>query len=452
MGGAAQRPRQEGTLSHAHYDVAEPVGRLMTPPGPAEPYDCAQDLLEWLGQQIERYGDIVKASVFGREIYIINHPAYVQHVLRKNWRNYKKGLATKKVAMLLGPGLMVSEGARWIGQRKLIQPAFHRRVIDSMVGIMQAANCDLRDAWLGHAERGEPINVTRSVSSMVLNAVLSSLFSDDYDSAEPHFRILSDEDARNLEFAQTFRPLKAVVAEIIARRRSRGKTPSDLLGLLMETHLPDGASAMSDALLISEIMTLVVAGHETTASTLNWAWHLLSQHPEVEARLQLEADAAREGDAERPMDLTGLNYTRQVIEETLRLYPAGWLLTRRAIQDDRLGEYFIPANSEVYVAPYFVQRNPAFWPNPHRFDPDRHAPARLGDRPELAMLAFSAGPRNCIGEQYARLKMQLHLAIIARRLKLSPVGDPNPAMEAGINLRSRADFWMTAVVRSETRN
>jgi cytochrome P450 len=425
------------------------VNRFATPPGPAKPFDGSQDLLDWLGEQIERYGDIVKASAFGGDIYIVNDPKYVQHVLRKNWSNYRKGLATKKVGMLIGKGLMVSEGDHWIGQRKLVQPAFSMNVIRAMASYMQTSSRDLCDAWERHAERDEPINITHEISRNVLSIVLLTLFGEDYEFAERHFRILSDDTGRNMEFAQTFRGLRAVVAEIVATRRSRGGVSQDLVGLLLETRGADGSPAMNDGQLISEIMTLVVAGHETTATTLNWVWYLLSQHPEVEERLQLEVEPAQESSDDGPMDLTGLDYTRRVIEETMRLYPAGWLLTRRAIEDDQLGDYRIPARSEIYISPYFLQRNPAYWPDPERFDPDRFDPARAGVRPELAMLAFSAGPRNCIGQQYARLKMQLHVATIARRLKLRFLGSTTPAMEAGINLRSREDLWMKAIVKSE---
>jgi cytochrome P450 len=194
--------------------------------------------------------------------------------------------------------------------------------------------------------------------------------------------------------------------------------------------------------MVNEILTLVVAGHETTASTLNWAWYLLSQHPHVEDKLSQEIASVPVGDTPTLDDLPRFPYTRQVLEETLRLYPAGWLMTRRALRDDQLGDYFVPAGTEIYVPPYFIQRHPALWENPDQFDPDRFDPARAQKRHPLALLPFSAGPRNCIGELLARVEMQIHFMTIAKRLRLRYENKTPPEMDAGVNLRSKHDFVM----------
>lgn len=282
---------------------------------------------------------------------------------------------------------------------------------------------------------------------MALTSVLTSLFGSDYDGLEPHFRVLTDESVRDLEFAQAFKALRVVVGELVARRRKQGVQALDMLGMLMGMRDAAGGPAMSDAQLVSEVITIIVAGHETTASTLNWAWRLLSQHPAVEQRLYAEVKGVVKGRVAGLGDLPNAPLTRQVIDEAMRLYPAGWLMTQRALKDDQLGEHFVPAGTEIYISPYFMQRHPAFWDEPDRFDPDRFAPARSQDRPELAMLAFSAGPRNCIGELFARIEMQIHIMTLAKHLRLIHVEGPAPELDVGVNLRSKNDFMMFAELR-----
>jgi cytochrome P450 len=185
---------------------------------------------------------------------------------------------------------------------------------------------------------------------------------------------------------------------------------------------------------------MIVAGHETTASTLNWAWYLISQHPEVEQRLSDELNTLPA--SSEFGDLPGFLYTRQIIDETMRLYPSGWLVTRKALGNDRLGEYFVPAGTEIYVAPYFIQRHPDLWEEPDRFNPDRFRPENSRRRHRLATIPFSAGPRNCIGEHFARLEMQIHLMTLARCLRLEYIPSRPIELDAGVNLRSKYDFIM----------
>jgi cytochrome P450 len=183
-----------------------------------------------------------------------------------------------------------------------------------------------------------------------------------------------------------------------------------------------------------------VAGHETTASTLNWTWYLVSQHPEVEQGLSNEVSPLTIGTAFG--ELPRLVYTRKIIDEVMRLYPAGWVVTRKALRNDWLGEYFVPAGTEIYVAPYFIQRHPDLWEDPDRFNPDRFRPESSRLRHRLATIPFSAGPRNCIGEHFARLEMQIHLMTIARFLRLQYIPSRPIELDAGVNLRSKSDFIM----------
>lgn len=423
-------------------------GRI--PPGPTEAFTSADALLTWMGDQFDRYGDIFKARIFGTTVYVVRDPGYAEHVLRKNWQNYVKGQAIKRVALLLGGGLMASEGALWKRQRRMIQPAFHRDAIANLTSVIVEANNALLAHWSHAALVNEEVDVTADVSRTILEIVLKSIFGPDYHTVAPYFELVSAEPERDLKFAQVFRSLGGVISEVVARRRREQTTHRDILDTLMEARDRDTGHTMTPGQLANEVKTLIVAGHETTASTLNWCWYLLSQHPEVEQKLSSELEGVPDGTFPAWSDLERFAYTRQAIEETLRLYPAGWLLTRRAIKEDRLGEYFVPAGTEIYIPVYFIQRHPGVWFDPNRFEPDRFAGQQPEPRHTLAMLPFSAGPRNCIGESLARLEMQIHVMVIAKRLRLRYPQTASPALDIGVNLRSKQNFLMSPVLRTTT--
>ena len=413
-------------------------GRI--PPGPEEKYRSNEDLLDWMGRQFKKFGDTYKGSVYGTSMYATRDVGFAHHVLVENWQNYVKGQGIKRVALLLGNGLMVSKGEVWKRQRRMIQPSFNHESVGASTKVITAVNIELLGKWQLAARRKESVNVTRDVSRMALEVVLRVIFGDDYERVSSHFDLLSQEPARNMEFALQFRALGKIILQVIDRRRKDPPTPTDVLGMLMQARDPQDGKLMADRQLIDEILTLVVAGHETTASTLNLTWYLISQHPNVEEKLSSELNTpavSSEFD-----DLPKFLYTRQIVEETMRLYPAGWLVTRRALHDDRLGEYFVPAGTEIYIPPYYIQRHPALWNEPDRFDPDRFSPENSQHRHRLAAIPFSAGPRNCIGALFARIEMQIHLMTIAKHLRLRYSQSGPIELDAGVNLRSKHDFLM----------
>jgi cytochrome P450 len=409
------------------------------PPGPQEAYKPTDDLLNWMGSQFSIFGDIYKASIYGISAYVIRDAEFAYHVLVENWQNYVKGQMIGRVALLLGNGLMVSEGDLWKRQRRMIHPAFTRESIAALIELITAVNSELLGKWQQAALRNESVNVTRDVSGMALEVVLRFILGDDYERVGFHFDLLSEETARNIAFARSFRALDKVILEVIERRRKDHATTTDALGMFMQARDPQSGQLMEDRQLIDEIFTLIVAGHETTASTLNWTWYLISQHPEVERRLsdELKLTAFSEFN-----DLPKFLYTRQVLEESMRLYPTGWLLARRAVRDDQLGDYFVPAGTEIHVPLYFIQRNPNIWEEPNRFDPDRFRADNSKRQHRLATIPFSSGPRNCIGEHFARVEMQIHLMTIARFLRLRYVQSKPIELDAGVNLRCKYDFIM----------
>jgi cytochrome P450 len=418
------------------------------PVGPVESYDSTKDLLLWLGEQFDRFGDIYKASIYGTDVYVLNAPEYIEHVLLKNWQNYPKGQAIKRIAFLLGNGLMVSKGDLWTRQRRMIQPAFTRTALRGLMDVITSANTTLLRKWEDAARKSARVNVTRDVSLMILDIVLMTIFGEDYQEVAPKFRVVSEEAARDLEFAVLFVSLAKIILEVAEKRRRENRKASDFLGFLMEARDRDSGQGMSDPQLTKEIMTLIVAGHETTASTLNWTWYLLSQNPDADAKLAQELFALSASERPNADDLKKANYTRQVIEEALRMYPPGWLMTRKTIKDDQIGEYFVPAGTEIYISPYYIQRHPSLWEAPDLFNPDRFGSDTPPDQNSFAMIPFSVGPRNCIGEHLARMEMQTHLLMIARRLRLRYAESKQPTLAAGVNLLSASDFIMTPEFRA----
>src|SRR5271154_3289392 len=208
------------------------LGRI--PSGPTEKYNTSEDLLYWMNDQFHRFGSIYRASVYGTDVYVVSDPELVDHVLRINWQNYKKGQAIKRIGLLLGNGLMVSEGECWKRQRRMIQPSFHTEVIGALTEIIATANFALLKKWEQAAQERKSVNVTHDLSLMVLKVVLLSIFGIDYEQVAPHFSILSEESGRNLQFAQTFRSLGSVVGQVIAQRRTKNVASTDILGMLMD--------------------------------------------------------------------------------------------------------------------------------------------------------------------------------------------------------------------------
>lgn len=424
------------------------LAQPLLPPGPTEKYETAEDLLAWMGDNFARYGDLYRASVYGATVYVVSNPDYCERILRRNWRNYARdGQVVKRIALLLGSSLIASNGEFWASQRRMLQPMFSKSAICGFTDIMVEANAELVERWRIAAIKGKPVNVTQDLRTMVLKITLNAIFGDDYPLVAPHFAVLAEQPARNLEFAAAFRPLGQLIRQVVEQRRQERRAATDFLGGMMAAVDRSSGQSMPDNQLIKEALTLVVAGYETTAGLLNWIWYLMARHPDQQARLAAEIDALPWNGIPEIDILPRYNFTRQVIEEALRLYPPLWLMTRRALQDDRLGDFFVPAGTEIYISPYLIQRNPGLWEMPDRFDPDRMQPDQVAERPELAMCPFGAGPRNCIGEHFARAEAQIHLMMFARELRLEHNLSRPAEISTGMNLLSDVDFIMQPHLR-----
>ena len=426
------------------------------PPGPSAGFDLdgSDETLARLREYSANYGDFYRvfSPSRGSYGYVINHPDDVKHVLLSNHRNYTKGAGMDRVKILLGSGIMTSEGELWRRQRRMIQPAFHRHVLDRFGSLIAEVNDKYAGRWAASAARGEPIDVVEETSEMTLEIVLRSIFGDDLARLEREFGanpfdVVTKEANRDLKFAFRFRSLSKLVGELIARRRCVPEERFDFLDMLMATRSRDTGEGMSERELIDEIMTLIVAGHETTAAALAWTWILIADHPDAAQRLEAEADRSGATATLGLAEAERLAFTRQVIQESLRLYPPGWLFTRRNIDADVLGGYPIGPRTDVFISPYMLHRHPAYWDEPEEFRPERFAPANSAERHRFAYIPFSVGPRHCIGENLAMFEMLVHLRTMCRRLRLRRASADPVEFAAQINLRPRSNLMMTVTER-----
>ena len=426
------------------------------PPGPAEGFDLGgtDESLRRLGDYFKRFGDTYRVFAPARGVYnyVIHHPDDIKRVLLSNHRNYTKGEGMDRVKILLGNGIMTSEGDFWRRQRRMMQPCFHRRVIERFGALIQEVNQRFALRWEEHAARGEPINLTDDVSELTLDIVLRSLFGDDLARLEQRlgvnpFEVVAREQDRDLRFAFRFRSLTKLVAELIdARRREPDREQVDFLSMFMASRDRDTDAVMSDKEMIDEVLTLIVAGHETTAAALTWTWYLVSQHPDTARGLEAEADRVSP-------DLLGLDaaesltFTHQVVQEALRLYPPGWLITRRTLEADELGGFTVAPRTDVFISPYLLHRHPQFWNDPDVFRPERFAGADAAERHRFSYIPFAVGPRHCIGESLAMFEMLAHVHAMSRRFRLTRADDEPIELEAQINLRPRSPLMMTVQPR-----
>jgi cytochrome P450 len=290
------------------------------------------------------------------------------------------------------------------------------------------------------------------MSELTLEIVLLSIFGTDLERLEKDFGsnpfdIVTKETARDLKFAYKFRQLAKLVGALAKRRQVEKSEHFDFLQMLIEARDKETGNAMSERELVDEAMTLIVAGHETTASALNWTWYLLSQNREAEALLHAEIDACSFS-VPSLSDMESLAYTKNVVDEALRLYPPGWMLSRRTIAPDVLSGFDVPAGTDVLLSPYLLHRHPRYWKDPATFRPERFDAAHESERPRFAYMPFAAGPRHCIGETLALYEMYMHLYKVARRYRLTYVPDRPLELEAHINLRTRYPLLMKLESRS----
>ena len=426
------------------------------PAGPDAPFDLnmTEESFPKVAEYIAKFGDycLIKPVSRSQNSILINDPDAVKHILVKNHENYEKGPGFERVKMLLGNGIIVSDGTYWRKQRRMIQPAFSRQCIDGLAKKMQSANKQWLARWQIKAESDELLDVTDEMSKLSLEIILRCLFGDDLDrlieqeEGNP-FSILTDDLTRDMQLVIRFRALRKLVQQLIDERRASSVQHHDFLDAFIDAKDKESGEGMTDNEIIDEVMTLIIAGHETSANTLNWAWYELSQNPADEKKLHDEVDNVVEGDIPSFAETAELKFSKQILEESLRLYPPVWLYSRTAIEDDKVGEYDIPAGTNIFFAPYFIHRHPEHWENPESFKPEHFSAEAVKQRHKFAFIAFSAGARRCIGDYFSIVEMQIHLATMAKKFRLEFV-DENPVeLDPQVNLRSKYNIMMKLIKR-----
>lgn len=405
----------------------------------------------------ETYGDVVRAGIGGPLTYfLVFHPAGAEHVLAHHHKNYRKGVVNAQFRVLDGNGLVTSEGDFWVRQRRLAQPAFHRQRLEGLAAIMVSAAEALADRWQSAAREGGAFDVEPELMRTTLEVAGRTLFgvdlSEDARHLSPAVDVARDyitwrmyrpylpewlPTPRHHAFLQARKTLDDVVYGIIWERRRSGADTGDLLSMLMAARDQETGEGMTDLQLRDEVMTLLMAGHESTAVALTWSIYLLASHPKAQTQVREEVASVLGARTVSAGELPRLPYTRAVFEETLRLYPPAWALSRQAIQQDEVGGYRIPAGGYVTLSPYITQRHPDLWPEPDRFDPTRFLEDPPADRPRFAYFPFGGGPRKCIGLQFALMEAQIMLATLVRRFEITLASPEHPGTEALLSLRPK---------------
>jgi len=413
------------------------------------------DPIGYFTKCIRKYGDIVFLRFLGVPLCLLNRPDCIESVLVTQHNNFEKSKDYRALRRVLGNGLLTSEGEFWRRQRKLVQPAFHHERIAAYTEVMVAYTERMLASW----KDGQGLDVHEAMMRLTLDIVAKTLFDTDVsreaEDVGAALQFLMGKFMRQAAFAfllpasipiPTTRRLRRavgqldkVIYEIIRRRRASGTMSGDLLSVLLQAQDDEGLS-MTDRQLHDEIMTLFLAGHETTANALSWTWLLLGQHPEVEEKLVEELQRVLGGRAPTASALPRLTYTEMVLREAMRLYPPVWVIGRRALAPFRMGNYELPAETNVVMSQLITHRDAKYFPEPERFDPDRWRPndPRNLSLPRFAYFPFGGGPRVCIGAGFSMMEAVLLLATIAQKFKLTLVPGQTIEKLPSVTLRPKS--------------
>lgn len=419
-----------------------------------------RDPLKFLTRIAREHGDIVHFRMGPQHVLMLNHPDLIKDALVTRADHFHKGRALQRAKRLLGEGLLTSEGEHHRRQRRLAQPAFHRKRVESYGAVMVDYAALTASRW----HDGETLDITHEMMRLTLSIVGKTLFDTEVESEADEvgvaltqilelFQMLLLPYSEYLErlplpanrrFLRARAKLDSVIYRIINERRASGEDRGDLLSMLLLAQDEEGdTGGMTDEQLRDEVLTIFLAGHETTANALSWTWYLLSQNPEAEAKLHAELDAVLEGGRMPTVeDLPGLRYTEMVLAESMRLYPPAWVVGRLAIKDYAVGNYVAEEGTLILISQYVMHRDPRFFPDPLRFDPERFAPEAKEARPAYAYFPFGGGARRCIGEGFAWMEGTLLIAAIARRWRMRLIPNHGVVAHPRITLRPKHGIMM----------
>ena len=446
---------------------------VAAPPGPKIStldtllYRPGRDPLAFFTGIARTYGDLASYRMAGEHIFSVNHPQLIKDILVTHNRNFTKSRGLERTKRLLGNGLLTSEGAEHLRQRRLMQPAFHRERIAGYGRTMVTYAERTRSGWRG----GETSDVAQDMMRLTLSVAGKTLFDVDIEKqAEevgaamndvmesfwttmlPFVDLLEKMPIPKLRRAREARArLDRIIYGMIAERRASGRDHGDLLSMLLnaqDEEAGDNAAArMSDTQIRDEAMTILLAGHETTANALTWTWYLLSQSPDVEAKLHDEVDRVLQGRLPGVADLPALPFVEKVVTEAMRRYPPAWIIGRRAIAEFPIDGYVAPPRTIMIMSPYIVHHDARYFPDPDRFHPDRWTSEFRAALPQFAYFPFGGGPRRCIGESFAWMELILVVATIAQQWKLRLVPGHPVEPQPVVTLRTKHGMKMTLARR-----
>ena len=448
---------------------------LSLPPGPKGNFllgsmlDISHDWLASYARFVKNHGDLVYFRMVHVPICLVIHPADIERVLITDSANFFKSADYRALAAVLGQGLLTSEGEFWRRQRGLIQPAFRRENILSYAPIMTAAAARMLSSWRNGEQRNIHAEFMRLTLEIVGECLFGAQVADAAERVGKAMEVVTDRFITDASVALLFpfdipgvfawrkrraiRKLDQIINGVIRARRNSNGSRTDLLHLLLSARDAEG-NPMREEQLRDEVMTLFLAGHETTAIALSWTCYLLAKHPDVEAKLQLELQAVLEGRAPTTGDLPRLRYTEMVLKESMRLYPAVWGFGRKAIAECELGGYRIPAGTNIFMFQFLTQRDPRFFSDPERFDPERwrEDPVRAGKIPRFAYFPFGGGPRVCVGASFATMEAALLLAMVQQQFHLQLTSSLPIEPVATVTLRPKNGIPVTTHRRPPTRS
>jgi cytochrome P450 len=425
-------------------------------------YFPGRDPLAFFSNLARTYGDIVSYRMAGEHLFLVGDPQHIKDILVTHNQNFMKGRGLQRSKRLLGEGLLTSEGATHLRQRRLMQPAFHRDRIAGYGRTMVEHADRLRGGWI----EGATLDIAREMNRLTLNIVGKTLFDADVESQAvqvgealsgvmdtfwvmmlPFADLLERLPVPKLRRARLARArLDAIIYRMIADRRASGRDHGDLLSMLLTAQDEENPSGggMTDLQVRDEAMTIFLAGHETTANALTWTWYLVGETPAAEAKMHEEIDRVLQGRLPTMADIPSLPYVERVVTESMRLYPPAWIIGRRALGEYPIGQYVAPAGALFLVSPYIVQRDARYYADPARFDPDRWTPELRARLPKFAYFPFGGGPRQCIGESFAWMELILLVATIAQQWRLRLVPGHPVTPQPVVTLRTKHGMRMTA--------
>lgn len=427
-----------------------------------------RDVLGMMLRGMRDYGDVVRYKLGPLTVHLICHPDAIAHVFKHSDRYDKNTFASAKIRQVTGDGLLVTNGDQWAAQRSVIQLAFAASRVDGFIDLIVARTRRMLDGWATAARRGEPIDIASEMMRLTYGVVEQALFNtetrDGVGEIEEAITVALAHVYRkvqnplslpgyvptpaNRRFNRAMRTLEGRVDQIIADHR-RGEGRNDLLTDLMQHGGADGCPHLDDGSLRSQTITLLLAGHETTANALTWLWRLLDQHPDVAERVRHEADTMLGAGAITKDRVHALRYTAMTFREALRLHTPIWAIVRRLVVDDVIDGYRIPRGTRLVISPFVTHRHPDFWSDAERFDPQRFEPEMVRGMHPCAYLPFGGGSRFCVGKTLARLEGLIITAMVSQRFRLRLVPDQCIEHDPGITLRCRGGLKMTIEPRSD---